>query len=53
MYVLKEHHLCEKQEHVAHYLPVRIESVFKGILPANHSFQGGEILNLLQIGVFS
>jgi hypothetical protein len=32
---------------------VRIELVFKGILPENHSFQGGERLILFQNGLFS
>jgi hypothetical protein len=34
-------------------LPVRIELVFEGILPANHSFHGGERLILFLRGSFS
>jgi hypothetical protein len=32
---------------------VRTELVLKGILPANHSFQGGDRLCLLPLGLFS
>jgi hypothetical protein len=32
---------------------VRIELVFKKILPAYHNFPGEQMLNLFQIGLFS
>jgi hypothetical protein len=32
---------------------VRIELVFQGLLPAKHSFQGGEKLILFQMGLYS
>jgi hypothetical protein len=47
MYLLKGNHLCYQQEHLQHYFPVRTE-FFKGILPVNDIFQGGDRLCLLQ-----
>jgi hypothetical protein len=32
---------------------LEFSSCLKGILPANHSFQGGDRLSLLQVGLFS
>jgi hypothetical protein len=42
-----------ERKHLAHCIPLRIELVVKGIIPANHCFQGGKALILLQIGLFS
>jgi hypothetical protein len=53
MYLLKENHLCYKQEYVAHCFPVRIELVFTGILPANGIIQRGNRLCLLQTDLVS
>jgi hypothetical protein len=36
MYLSKETHLCYKEEHLAHSLPLRIKLVFKIILPVHH-----------------
>jgi hypothetical protein len=55
---LKKHmHLDNETTHVRisriyHTLSVRIEWVLKGIVPENQSFQGGEKLILIQIGLF-
>jgi hypothetical protein len=49
----KEIHFCQRQEQLENSFPVRIQVVLKGILPANHSFQGREKLILFQIGLSS
>jgi hypothetical protein len=52
MYLYKGTHVCQKLQHQAYGLPVRIEVVFEGKLPANHSFKGGDWLCFLQLGLF-
>jgi hypothetical protein len=40
-------------KHLALCFPVRIDLVCKGVLPAHEGFQGGDMLNLIQMGLFS
>jgi hypothetical protein len=49
----KKSPLSEKLQHLAHSFPVRIELVFKGILPATWVFQSGHRLSLLQTSLFN
>jgi hypothetical protein len=51
-YLLKQNHVCEKQENRAHFFLVQTEFILKGIVLANHSFQDGESLMLLQVDSF-
>jgi hypothetical protein len=52
MHLSKENHVCYTVEHIAHCVPVRIELVLKGILPAQQGFQWGEMHILFQIVLF-
>jgi hypothetical protein len=45
--------MCVRAGACSHPFLLRIELVLKVILPPNHSFQGGEMLLFLQIGLFS
>jgi hypothetical protein len=49
----KKSPLSEKLHHLAHSFPVRVELVFKGILPATWVFQSGHRLSLLQTCLFN
>jgi hypothetical protein len=53
MYLFKKSPLSEKLQHLAHSFPVRIELVFKGILPATWVFQSGHRLSLLETCLFN
>jgi hypothetical protein len=48
----KENHLCWNHDHIVQWFPVKIEIVLKGIFLAKNSFQGGDRLCLLQVGLF-
>jgi hypothetical protein len=48
MYLSKENHLHYKLQHQGQCFPVKIELVFKGILPATLIFLDGDKLFLIQ-----
>ena len=47
VYLLKENHLCYKQEQLGHCFPVELSLFLKGILPASKDFQCGDKISLL------
>jgi hypothetical protein len=53
MYLSLENHLHLKLQHLAHYLPVRIELFFERNTSVMWVFQSGDWLSLIQIGLFS